>query len=153
LLTSTFLKLLRQIFGGGGATGGGGGGGFLSGVVGFFSNFIGSLFGGFGFGGGGGGGSFFGFGGDPTGLPGFGRAMGGPVFAGTPYFVGERGPELFVPQTSGRVVSNRDMAKAGPIINISLNVTGVRNPQEFVASADQVSTKLAEAVERSLRLR
>jgi hypothetical protein len=34
-----------------------------------------------------------------------GRAMGGPVTAGTPYWVGERGrPELFVPSTNGSVV-------------------------------------------------
>lgn len=35
-----------------------------------------------------------------------GRALGGPVSAGTPYVVGERGPEIFIPSQSGRVVSN-----------------------------------------------
>ena len=34
------------------------------------------------------------------------RAGGGPVSAGEPYMVGERGPELFVPQSAGSVVSN-----------------------------------------------
>jgi hypothetical protein len=34
------------------------------------------------------------------------RADGGPVAAGRPYVVGERGPELVVPQTSGYVVPN-----------------------------------------------
>ena len=33
-----------------------------------------------------------------------GRADGGPVSGGAPYMVGERGPELFVPQTSGAIV-------------------------------------------------
>jgi hypothetical protein len=33
-----------------------------------------------------------------------GRAIGGPVRAGSPYIVGERGPELFVPRTSGQIV-------------------------------------------------
>lgn len=32
-----------------------------------------------------------------------GRAAGGPVSGGTPYMVGERGPELFLPQRSGRI--------------------------------------------------
>lgn len=32
------------------------------------------------------------------------RAMGGPVSAGSPYLVGERGPELFVPSHAGNVV-------------------------------------------------
>jgi len=34
------------------------------------------------------------------------RAEGGPVSAGTAYVVGERGPEMFVPDTSGRIVPN-----------------------------------------------
>jgi hypothetical protein len=33
-----------------------------------------------------------------------GRAMGGPVSGGTPYVVGERGPELFVPKNSGGII-------------------------------------------------
>ena len=36
-------------------------------------------------------------------LFGGGRAMGGPVAAGTSYLVGERGPELFTPTTSGQI--------------------------------------------------
>jgi hypothetical protein len=35
-----------------------------------------------------------------------GRAAGGPVYSGLPYIVGELGPELFVPGTSGRIVPN-----------------------------------------------
>lgn len=35
-----------------------------------------------------------------------GRALGGPVGANSPYMVGERGPELFVPSTSGRIIPN-----------------------------------------------
>ncbi|MDQ2995468.1 MAG: hypothetical protein M3R61_00210 [Chloroflexota bacterium] len=46
-------------------------------------------------GGGGGGGSS-----DPA-----ARASGGPVSGGTPYMVGEQGPELFVPRTSGAILS------------------------------------------------
>lgn len=34
------------------------------------------------------------------------RALGGPVTAGSPYLVGERGQEVFVPNTSGRIVPN-----------------------------------------------
>lgn len=32
------------------------------------------------------------------------RALGGPVTAGTPYIVGEKRPELFVPNVSGRII-------------------------------------------------
>ena len=46
-------------------------------------------------------------------IPGFGaRANGGPVTGGAPYLVGERGPELFVPNASGSVVSNADTRAA-----------------------------------------
>jgi hypothetical protein len=31
------------------------------------------------------------------------RAMGGPVQSSSPYIVGERGPELFVPDVSGNI--------------------------------------------------
>ena len=37
------------------------------------------------------------------------RAGGGPVSAGQPYLVGERGPELMVPSRSGGVLSNEDL--------------------------------------------
>ena len=40
------------------------------------------------------------------------RADGGPVDQGSPYIVGERGPELFVPGQSGQVVSNDNMRAA-----------------------------------------
>ena len=37
------------------------------------------------------------------------RAMGGPVSSGSPYVVGEKGPELFVPHASGTIVPNNKM--------------------------------------------
>jgi len=51
----------------------------------------------------GGGGSIFSFFG---GLFGGGKALGGPVTAGTPYVVGERGPELFMPNSAGTIIPN-----------------------------------------------
>jgi len=50
------------------------------------------------------------------------RANGGPVSANQPYIVGERGPELLIPQTSGTVLSNEDsraaLAKYSPGNNL-----------------------------------
>lgn len=55
-----------------------------------------------------------------------GLAEGGPVKGGSPYIVGEKGPELFVPQGSGKIVPNNQLqggdgrsmnASAGPITN------------------------------------
>lgn len=47
-----------------------------------------------------------------------GRATGGPVRSGTPYMVGERGPEMFVPSTAGKIVPNREMGGGGAVFNI-----------------------------------
>jgi hypothetical protein len=41
------------------------------------------------------------------------RANGGPVSANRAYLVGERGPELMVPNSSGTVISNRDLSSMG----------------------------------------
>jgi hypothetical protein len=46
------------------------------------------------------------------------RAAGGSVSAGTPYVVGERGAELFVPSSSGTIVPNGGM---GSTINLTVN--------------------------------
>ena len=48
-----------------------------------------------------------------------GRANGGPVRSGTSYIVGERGPELFVPNTSGTIVPNGGMG--GTTVNLTVN--------------------------------
>jgi phage-related minor tail protein len=47
------------------------------------------------------------------------RAAGGSVSAGTPYVVGERGAELFVPSSNGTIVPNG--AVGGSTINITVN--------------------------------
>jgi len=53
-----------------------------------------------------------GIGGAIAGALGF-RAMGGPVNSGSPYVVGEKGPELFVPRSSGSIVPNGAMGSSG----------------------------------------
>ena len=61
-----------------------------------------------------------------------GRASGGPVQGGTPYLVGERGPELFVPGRSGNIVPNNVVNNSQPVtvtMNIQMNTD---NPREAV---------------------
>jgi hypothetical protein len=50
-----------------------------------------------------------------------GRASGGPVTAGTTYLVGEKGPELFTPNTSGAIIPNGAMGGSGTTINLTVN--------------------------------
>ncbi len=54
------------------------------------------------------------------GVFGGGRAAGGPVMAGTTYLVGEKGPELFTPSSSGRIIPNSAMG-GGSTINLTVN--------------------------------
>jgi hypothetical protein len=51
------------------------------------------------------------------------RAGGGPVSANMPYLIGERGPELFVPNSSGSVVPNGGFGGSSVQVNI-INETG-----------------------------
>lgn len=59
------------------------------------------------------------------------RAMGGPVSAGAPYIVGERGPELLVPQQSGFIIPNG--GGGGMTLNLYLNTGHVvgSNPADL----------------------
>jgi hypothetical protein len=71
------------------------------------------------------------------------RAMGGPVMSGAPYMVGERGPELFVPQQAGviipnqvtRSITNNYGGARSVSININAPVYGVNDLQSAIAGA------------------
>ncbi|PWS21494.1 tail tape measure protein, partial [Enterococcus faecium] len=53
-----------------------------------------------------------------------GRATGGPVGPARPYWVGERGPELFVPASSGQVVPMAGAAPREVRVAITVNAPG-----------------------------
>ena len=55
------------------------------------------------------------------GLFGGGRATGGPVMQGTTYLVGEQGPELFTPSSSGSIIPNNALGRSSSTINITVN--------------------------------
>ena len=62
------------------------------------------------------------FGGALEGL--MGKATGGSVSKGTPYIVGERGAEMFVPGQSGTIVPNNKLGGSGVVINQTINLSG-----------------------------
>lgn len=64
-----------------------------------------------------------------------GRAGGGPVMAGSPYIVGERGRELFVPRQSGSVVPNHALGGGGG--GFSLQIVNNGTPKEGEARPAQ----------------
>ncbi|MCC2601707.1 tail tape measure protein [Sphingopyxis yananensis] len=74
-----------------------------------------------------------------------GRATGGPVSGGRAYLVGERGPEYFVPTSSGRIEPIGGGAR--PVaITINLHGAGGQDPQRMMQSGRQI----ARAVRRAM---
>lgn len=70
-----------------------------------------------------------------------GRADGGAVTANTPYMVGERGAELFVPSVSGTIVPNSQLGYGqGVTINVYGDVTG-----------EEVVNKVKEAMANDIK--
>ncbi len=102
-----------------GATGGKGGGGIFGSLMGMITNF----------------------------LP--GRASGGPVVGGSPYIVGEQGPELFVPKTSGEIVANAGGPGGSTIIN--MNISGVQDAGSFKRNEGQLMNSLQNRLNMSGR--
>jgi len=76
------------------------------------------------------------------------RAFGGPVGAGQPYLVGERGPELFVPQTAGSINPNI----GGGSVNIVMNISAT-DAASFQASQTQIAASMMDAARRAQRIR
>jgi TP901 family phage tail tape measure protein len=76
------------------------------------------------------------------------RAMGGPVSGGQPYLVGERGPELFVPSSSGRVEPNSSLGGTTNIY-ITVNLTGGSAADR--RSGQQIASEVAQRVEQARR--
>jgi TP901 family phage tail tape measure protein len=75
------------------------------------------------------------------GVAGLFRASGGVVSAMTPYVVGERGPELFIPGRSGTIVPNRNLGGGGNNVNVSISegavvIQGNANQQDVEAALE-----------------
>ena len=79
------------------------------------------------------------------GLP--GRAHGGPVSAGRGYLVGERGPELFVPSSGGRIEAARGGGGRDVRVAISIQAPSPSEPGVLRQSSRQI----ASAVRRAMR--
>jgi tape measure domain-containing protein len=76
------------------------------------------------------------------------RAKGGPVMGGSPYIVGERGPELFVPGSSGTIIPNNKMG-GGVSIVVNVDASGSRvegDEQE----GKQLGRVIAAAIQQEL---
>jgi phage-related minor tail protein len=80
------------------------------------------------------------------GLP--GRATGGPVSPGQAYVVGERGPELFVPTSSGRVEVGSGGARGPVTVNVHVAVPSSGGGDFMARTANQVARAVRRTLER-----
>ena len=75
------------------------------------------------------------------------RAFGGPVAAGVPYLVGERGPEIMVPRTAGSVVPNGKLANVTINNNVTVQAPGGRVSSETL---QQLQAEAGKGVRRAM---
>jgi hypothetical protein len=98
--------------------------------------------------GGGVGGFFAGFFGGLAGLQG-----GGTVSAGTPYLVGEAGPEMFVPETAGAIVSNSEIGGNSIVYNIDARGADPSVELRIRRALREVHRDAVETAERNIHER
>ncbi len=75
-----------------------------------------------------------------------GQALGGSVGFGRPYVVGEQGRELFVPETSGRIVPNNTLGGSSIVFNVQAT-----DAASFQRSETQIAAMLNRMVSRGNR--
>ncbi len=78
------------------------------------------------------------------------RAGGGPVNSGSPYIVGERGPELFVPSMSGQVVPNYAMGGATTVNNYNIQAIDVKSFEDRIMGSNRAVWAANSYAQKSL---
>jgi hypothetical protein len=73
------------------------------------------------------------------------RAEGGPVMAGVPYLVGEKGPEIVVPKAAGTVVPNHAISPGGRTLQLTVNAPAGMDKQ----TREQFALDVARQVQRA----
>lgn len=78
-----------------------------------------------------------------------GRSTGGPVSSGRAYMVGERGPELFIPSSGGRI---EGLPGRGRDVRVAISVTTPTpgEPQALRQSSRQVARAVRSALRRDV---
>ena len=86
------------------------------------------------------------------GLPGIGgffRAEGGPVSRGRSYIVGERGPELFTPGSSGMITPNHQLGGGSTTVVVNVDASG-SNVEGDEGEGRALGLALSAAIETEL---
>jgi hypothetical protein len=84
-----------------------------------------------------------------------GKAIGGPVQSGKPYMVGERGPEMFVPNQSGSIVPSNKMGGGGITVVNNVDARGADTSVDIKirAAMQQTSQQTILSIQDLMRRR
>lgn len=80
-----------------------------------------------------------------------GRALGGPVSSNTPYMVGERGPELFVPNGAGSIVPNNKLGGGGVTVVQNISIDSRSDRASIMAAMNQAKEQAKAEIYRSMK--
>tara|TARA_R110001606_G_scaffold93874_3_gene208348 strand:- start:8788 stop:11544 length:2757 start_codon:yes stop_codon:yes gene_type:complete len=117
--TQIMNPLMNSLFGGGGMMGGGGG--ILGSVLPMLGGFLG--------------------------IP--GMAQGGAPSTRSPTLIGEQGPELFLPGTTGRVIPNNDLGGGGETtIQFNINSVDSRSGTQFILEQKKQIINMINSAQR-----
>ena len=70
------------------------------------------------------------------------RASGGDVSSGSPYLIGEQGPEMFVPSGNGYVIPNNKLGGNSTSVVLNINNPVMMNRQQAESIGNQIIDKL-----------
>lgn len=81
------------------------------------------------------------------------KALGGPVQGSTPYLVGERGPEIFVPDGSGNIIPNHAAVGGGGgfAVNVNYSIAAGVTRSELVPILEQERKRLKAEIPDMVR--
>jgi SLT domain-containing protein len=71
-----------------------------------------------------------------------GRQLGGPVMGNTPYIVGENGPELFTPSTTGRITRNGDLGGSNVTVNFNIQAVDAEGVDDILLQRRGLITQM-----------
>jgi tape measure domain-containing protein len=71
-----------------------------------------------------------------------GRALGGPVMGGQPYMVGESGPELFTPNTTGSITRNNQLGGDPVTVNFTIQANDAQGFDDLLIQRRGMITQM-----------
>ena len=79
-----------------------------------------------------------------------GKAVGGPIMKNKPYLVGERGPEMIIPNGGGNVIPNDALGGGRTMVTYNIQAVDARSFKQLVASDPEFIYSVTQAGARRI---